>query len=129
MIVEDDTDTRLMLKYILEIWNYRVIEAVSGEEALEKAEQFQPDIILMDFMLPNINGLTATKRIRELSNQKQAVIIFLSAYTEDKSRAAALAAGADDFLNKPVDFGKLELSLEHNFNNKSGLNRLYSEVL
>jgi DNA-binding response OmpR family regulator len=118
-----------MLKYILEIWNYRVIEAVSGEEALEKSKQFQPDIILMDLMLPKTNGIVATRRIRELSNQRQAVIIFLSAYTEDKSRAAAMAAGADDFLNKPVDFGRLELSLENNFNTKSKLNRLYSEVI
>jgi CheY-like chemotaxis protein len=121
LIVEDDEDTRQMLKYLLEIWNYRIIEAVTGEEALEKAENFQPDVILMDYRLPTIDGLTTTRRLREISKLEKTIIIFVSANTDNKTRAAALAAGANDYLIKPIDFGKLEQSLSGNFNLKQPL--------
>ncbi len=130
LIVEDDMDTRLMLKYLLEIWHYRVIEAVTGEEALEMATSQKPDVILMDYKLPKIDGLTATERIRELPIHRQTVIIFVSAYSEERVRASVLAAGANDYLVKPIDFGDLEISLEkHLNNNKTFGKRLSSEVL
>lgn len=112
LIVEDDADTRLMLKYLLGIWNYRVIEADTGEEALEMVASQNPDVILMDYKLPNIDGLTASIRIREIPGHEETTIIFVSAYSDEKIRASVLAAGANDYLVKPINFGELEVSLE-----------------
>lgn len=119
LIVEDDEDTRLMLKYLLEIWNYRVIEAVTGEEAVEKAKIKHPDVILMDYKLPKIDGLTATRRIREQNELDGTVIIFVSAESAPSVRASALAVGGSDFLLKPIDFGALEISLETHLKSKN----------
>ena len=112
LVVEDNEDTRLMLKYLLEIWNYQVIEANTGEEALQVAAREKPDVILMDYRLPRIDGITATSRIREQPSLKDTVIIFVSASSEPSVRASAVAAGGDDFLIKPINFGALEISLE-----------------
>ena len=112
LIVEDDGETRTMMTYLLKLWSYRVIEAVDGEEGLRMAENLHPDIILMDYDLPKINGLITTGRIRELPLHKETPIVFISAFSEPSVRASALAAGADDFLVKPIDFGQLEKSLD-----------------
>lgn len=119
LIVEDDEDTRLMLRYLLEIWNYQVIEANTGEEALGLAASEKPDVILMDYKLPKIDGLATTKRLREQASLEQTVIIFVSASSESSVRADALAVGGDDFLVKPIDFGALEISLEKHLKSKN----------
>jgi len=129
LVVEDDADTRLMLKYLLEIWNYRVIEAVTGEEALDKATSRNPDLILMDYMLPDIDGLTTTERMRELPILAKTPIIFVSAYSEEKVRASVLAAGANDYLIKPINFGELEIALEKHLKNKSSSQNIPREAL
>lgn len=117
LIVEDDEDTRVMMKYLLNLWSYEVIEAVDGEEGIQIAEDFSPDVILMDYSLPKMNGLTATERIRELPMHGKTPIIFISAFAEPTARASAFAAGANDFLVKPIDFGQLENSLDIHFKN------------
>jgi two-component system sensor histidine kinase BarA len=73
----------------------------------------------MDFSLPKIDGLTATRQIRELAMHGETPIIFISAHTEAAVRDSALAAGADDFLTKPVDFGELEEALDTHSKNKN----------
>ena len=112
LVVEDDEDMSLMLKYLLEIWKYRVILAADTEQAIHLAEACQPDIVLVDYRFPNIDGLAFTRRVREMSSLAETVIVSISAYSESAARADALAAGSDDFLFKPIDFGKLETSLE-----------------
>jgi CheY-like chemotaxis protein len=112
LIVEDDPDTRLMLKYLLEMWNHRVIEAMSGEEAVEMAAKTNPDVILMDLKLPKIDGLTATERICALPTPVKPVIIFVSAVNDGQIRDSALSVGADEYLIKPINFGELERMLE-----------------
>lgn len=119
LVVEDDDDTSLMLKYLLEIWKYRVILAVSDDQAMQLAENCQPDVILMDYKLPNIDGLATTRRMRELPSLAETVIISISACSEPSLRASALAAGSNEFLYKPVDFGKLEISLETHLQTKN----------
>jgi len=119
LIVEDDDDTRIMMKYLLTLWGYEIIEAIDGEEGFRMAEEYQPDIILMDYSLPKNDGLTTTKQIRELAMHGETPIIFISAHTEASVRESALAAGADDFLTKPVDFGQLENALDKHSKNKN----------
>ncbi len=120
LIIEDDEDTRTMMTYLLKLWDYRVVEAASGEEGLQMAENLHPDVILMDYNLPKIDGLAATRRIRELPMLEQTPIIFISAFSEPSVCASALAAGADEFLVKPVDFGQLEKTLDRHLKNGCG---------
>ncbi len=111
LVVEMDEDTRLMMKYLLEMWKHRVIETAEIDEALHLTELRQPDFILFSGSAQTGGSLTTIRRMRELSSG-QTGIIFISAFSETAVRASALAAGADDFLIKPIDFGRLELKLQ-----------------
>lgn len=111
LIVEEDSDNRLMLRLLLETWKYRVIEAGSGEEAFVLAEKEQPDVILMDVRLPLLDGLATTRRIRASTKIDGVPVVLLSGYAEDEYRRAAFAAGGSEYLVKPLDFAKLENTL------------------
>lgn len=111
LIVERDDDTRLMLKYLLELWKYQVVEAVSNEEAAGLTKTFRPALILMNIESGNGTSLTSSRRIRELRAFDGATIILISTPVEPEVRTSALAV-ADDFLVKPIDFGYLEKILE-----------------
>ncbi len=113
LVVEDDADTRLMLKYLLEIWNYQVIVAKDDDEAFQMAIHYQPDLILMSINSEETVRLTNSRLMRETPTLEQTVIIFISAYSDKKVRASALASGGDDYLVKPIDFGVLEKPLEN----------------
>ena len=79
---------------------------------MQLAESCQPDVVLMDYKLPNIDGPDTTRRMRELPVLAETVIISISADSEPSVRASAIAAGSNEFLFKPIDFGNLEISLE-----------------
>lgn len=113
LVVEEDADTRLMLKYLLEIWNYQVIEAKTDEEAFQMAIHYRPDLILMSINAGETDRLATSRRMREVSTLEQAVVIFVSVYSDEKTRASALASGGNDYLVKPIDFGVLEKTLEN----------------
>lgn len=117
LVVEADEDTRLMMKYLLQIWGYRVIEAARVEDALEMTEAQQPNAILFCGKTKEETDF-AVRRMRELSPVAETVIIFISSFSEPPVRAAALNAGADDFLVKPIDFGQLEELLAENLKRK-----------
>lgn len=104
LIVEDFEDTRFLMRLELEKRGFRVLEAVNGEEGIRTAMAEHPDIILMDIGLPFIDGITATRRIREDESLKQTLIVALTAHHESEYRASALAAGCDAYLTKPIDF-------------------------
>jgi CheY-like chemotaxis protein len=107
LIADDHDDTRLLLRLKLEQLGYRVVEAADGEEAVETARRECPDIILMDLSLPKLDGLAATRRIREDPQTRDAVIVALTAHAEPQYRANALAAGLNAFVTKPVDLNWL----------------------
>lgn len=113
LIVEGDADTRLMMKYLLEIWNYQVIEAENDDEAFQMAIHYRPDLILMSINAKETERLTTSRRMRDVPTLEQAVIIFVSGYSDEKTRASALASGGNDYLVKPIDFGVLEKTLEN----------------
>lgn len=108
MVVEDFEDNRFMMRRLLEMSGYRVLEAINGEEAVKLAEQEQPDLILMDLSLPLLDGLAATRRIRAHEGLRQVPIIAVSAHDTADFHADALAAGCNDYVTKPIDFDKLE---------------------
>jgi len=107
MIVDDEFLTRNMLSIMLTKVGHEVTEAEDGLEAIEMLKQNQPDVILMDLMMPRCDGITATKSIRVNTNMNDLPIIFLSAKTDGPTIQAGLDAGANRFLTKPVSYSDL----------------------
>ncbi len=101
LVAEDHEDTRSLLNYLLELYGCRVVEAEDGEDAVRLAVDKRPKLVLMDINLPSLDGLAATRRMRQTSALQGVPIIFLSGYAEASFRAKALAQGGDDFLVKP----------------------------
>lgn len=108
LIVEDHEDTRALLRYVMESQGRFVLEAVDGNEAVLLAEKFLPNIILMDTELPECDGLSATRKIRELAATQDVPIVFLSGHVRPEHRAAAFENGGNEYLNKPISLDELE---------------------
>ena len=103
LLVEDFDDTRLMMKLWLQKKGYRVIEAEDGQQAVELAPTEQPDLIIMDMMMPGLGGLDATRQIREYQSLRQTPIVAVSAYGADEYRARALDAGCNEYVPTPFE--------------------------
>ena len=102
LIVDDDPDIIEILRYNLSLAGYEVKAASNGKEAIKKAKIFIPEIILLDVMMPEMDGIEACRLIREISSLNNSRIIFLSARNEDYTQLSAFDAGADDYISKPV---------------------------
>jgi CheY-like chemotaxis protein len=107
LVVEDHDDTRLLLKLLLEHEGYVIMEVADGLEAVEIAARECPDLVLMDGSLPGLDGLSATRRMREQESLRHVPIIALSGHTGQEFRAEARAAGCDALITKPLDFSQL----------------------
>ena len=108
LLVEDTEDNRFMMRRLLEMSGYGVIEATNGEEAVRLAESGRPALILMDLSLPVIDGLAATRAIRKLDGFKETPIVAVSAHDTSDFQSEALAAGCNSYSTKPIDFSHLE---------------------
>ena len=102
LVVDDDPEIVEILKYNLSNSDFEVKVAYNGIQAVKKSKKFNPDIILLDVMMPEMNGIEACTEIRNIDNLKNVQIIFLSARGEDYTQIAAFDAGADDYINKPI---------------------------
>jgi CheY-like chemotaxis protein len=103
LLVEDFDDTRLMMKMWLVKNGYRVLEAETGEEGVEMAQKERPDLIIMDMMMPGMNGLDATQLIRQDRALRRTPIVAVSAYGADEYRSIALEAGCDEYVSTPFE--------------------------
>ena len=103
LLVEDFDDTRLMMKMWLLKKGYRVLEAETGEEGVEMAQKEKPDLIIMDMMMPGMNGLDATQLIRQDGALRQTPIVAVSAYGVNEYRSIALEAGCNEYVSTPFD--------------------------
>ena len=103
LVVDDDTRTLRMMEAMLVPAGYCVILAENGNEAISKATENSPDIILLDVMMPEIDGFEVAKRLQTIIETKDIPIVMVTALGEVKDRVKALKMGADDFLTKPVD--------------------------
>ena len=103
LLVEDFDDTRLMMKLWLNKQGYHVVEADSGEEAIRLAQKELPDLIIMDMMMPGLNGLDATHQIREHQALRQTPIVAVSAYGADEYRTIAIEAGCNEYVSTPFE--------------------------
>ncbi len=102
LIVDDDPDILEFVKYNLEKEDFKVDMASTGKEALEKIKSFNPDLVLLDVMLPDFDGVEVCMKIREDKDGHQPIIAFLTARSEDYSQIAGLEAGGDDYISKPI---------------------------
>ena len=102
LIVDDDQDIIEILRYNLCLNGYNVKSAINGKEAIKKAKLFIPDIILLDIMMPIMDGIEACYKIKKIPSLKNTIIIFLSARSEDFTQIAAFDAGGYDYISKPV---------------------------
>lgn len=114
LIADDHADSRNMLKILFEMRGYRVIEAADGEDAVWMAERSCPNLILMDVELPHLSGLDAARQIQRLDKLSNVPIVFLSAHAGRGFSEAAFAAGATDYLVKPVNLNQLENIVDEN---------------
>jgi two-component system, cell cycle response regulator DivK len=109
LVVEDNDDTRAIIRLELERCGYRIVEAADGREAIEITEKFCPDLILMDLNMPDVDGLTAAQTIRKYSEHCAGVpILAITAYDTIGIEEAAREAGCDAYIKKPLDMPQLE---------------------
>ena len=102
LVVDDEPDIVEILKYNLQKEGYEVATAEDGHKAVKTAIKFQPDVILLDIMMPNQDGVETCLQIRQIPELKHAFIIFLTARLEEYSEVAAFDVGADDYITKPI---------------------------
>jgi len=102
LLVDDDKDILEFLSYNLKKAGFEVDTAVDGSLALLKSVTFLPDLIVMDVMMPVMDGIETCEKIRQIPEMKDVLITFLTARSEDYSLIAGLNAGADDYISKPV---------------------------
>jgi len=107
LIVEDNQDNRELIVKALRINGYKLIEAVDGEEAIEKAKSERPDLILMDLFIPKIDGYEVTRRLKGNDEFKNIPVIACTAHAMKGDMEDALAAGCDGYIPKPIDVRKL----------------------
>ena len=102
LLVDDEPDVIEIIRYNLDQEGYKIYTASDGKEALKKAKKNIPHLIIMDVMMPNIDGIEACEQLRNDVSFNETIIMFLTARGEDYSHVAALEAGADDYLTKPI---------------------------
>jgi len=119
ILIADDQERNIkILKVLCRSLGHETIEAANGLEAVEVALSQQPDAILMDVMMPEMDGFAATEKIKTMEETKHIPVIMVTALGTREDRLTGIARGADDFLTKPVDLEELKLKLKNNLRNK-----------
>ncbi len=107
LIVDDEPDLVETLRFALELEGYKVLVAVNGEEGLNTARQEKPDLILLDLMLPKLDGYKVCRLLKFDERYKSIPILMLTAKTQDKDRMLGKETGANEYLTKPFDMDEL----------------------
>ena len=122
LIIEDDHAIREMLHHFLASKNYAIKEAEDGEQALELLGEMNPDLILLDWMLPDLSGPDILQIIRRNKVQKDIPVIMLTARAEEEDKIKGLEVGADDYMTKPVSLKELYARIRALIRRSQGLN-------
>jgi DNA-binding response OmpR family regulator len=112
LVVDDEADFSELLQFRLRDREYEVLSAATGTEALDKARRHLPDAILLDLLLPDLDGLTLCEILRRHHSTRGTPVIMISAVSSDVTRHSARLAGASAFFSKPLDFDRLRTQLE-----------------
>jgi two-component system alkaline phosphatase synthesis response regulator PhoP len=102
LLVDDEPDILEILEYNLTSEGYQVDTAKNGLEALKKADEWKPHLVLLDVMMPEMDGIETCEKLRNNASLSDVLIVFLTARSEDYSQVAGLEAGADDYITKPI---------------------------
>ena len=124
LIVDDDTSAREVLVQMLEPEGYEVIQAESGEEALELAGSLHVDAFLLDIGMPRMNGIDLCRALRRMERYSRVPIIFLTGQADDVALEEAFASGGDDFLGKPSTMAGVRVRLKNHLQRMDYLQRL-----
>ncbi len=119
LIIDDESIARITIDALLSSENYEMYFAENGEDGITIASQILPDIILLDVMMPGMNGFETCRKIRSMPNLAEVPILLVTALDDRESRMAGLQAGADDFITKPYDIFELQVRIQ----NMTRLNR------
>jgi CheY-like chemotaxis protein len=112
LVVDDNADTRVVVRWQLERWGCRVLEASDGQEAFDAVVESRPDLVLMDLSMPRVDGYDAIRQIRGREESASLPVIAVTAFDRADSRDGAATAGCNYFLSKPIDFYRLEVLVE-----------------
>jgi signal transduction histidine kinase len=124
LIVEDGHDTVELLRYNLQKEDYQTVIARTGAEAINAVQRHMPDVVLLDVMLPELNGWDVCRILRESAKSKSVPIIMLTALSAEDARIKALTLGADDFLSKPFSLRELSLKIRKLIDQQQTIKRL-----
>jgi two-component system alkaline phosphatase synthesis response regulator PhoP len=102
LLVDDEPDILEIVGYNLEQAGYQIFKAENGKDAVKQAQKVKPHLIIMDVMMPEMDGMEACEKIREIPELKDTIITFLTARSEDYSQVAGFEVGADDYIAKPI---------------------------
>jgi two-component system alkaline phosphatase synthesis response regulator PhoP len=102
LLVDDEPDILEFMEYNLKKENYEIFKATNGKEAITEAKKVQPDLIILDIMMPEMDGIETCRALREMPEFKKTMIAFLTARNEDYSQIAGFDVGADDYITKPI---------------------------
>jgi two-component system phosphate regulon response regulator PhoB len=111
LVVDDDEDINDSLQHALRLAGYEVVGAISGTAALAETARAVPDLVLLDQMLPDIDGVEICRRLRAAPETRRVPIVFLTARGDEKARVRGLALGADDYVVKPFSMAELLLRI------------------
>jgi len=112
IVAESDEETRGLIRSLLELLGFAVVEALTGQEAYESALCYQPDLILIELRLPIVSGFTAIRRIKKESDLSSVPIIAMSSKNTTTNHNLALASGCSAHVQKPIEFDHLESVVE-----------------
>ncbi len=127
LVVDDEEVNRALLRDPLETHGYEIIEAENGEQALQQVARRQPDLILLDVMMPRMDGFEVCRRLKSDARTAHIPILMVTALSERMERMMGIAAGASDFLTKPVDLQELTLRVGHAAHAKHLFDQLQAE--
>ena len=127
LVVDDEEANRTLLRDPLETHGYEIVEAENGEQALQKVAQRPPDVILLDVMMPRMDGFEVCRRLKNDARTAHIPILMVTALSERMERMMGIAAGASDFLSKPIDLQELTLRVGHAVHAKHLFDQLQAE--
>jgi two-component system, cell cycle response regulator DivK len=113
LYIEDNPENRMLVRRVLEIEGYTVVEADSGNAGLAKAETTTPDLVLMDINLPEMDGYELTRRLKLMKHLADIPIVAMTANVMRGDREKTLAAGCDGYIQKPIDVDQLPAQVAH----------------
>ena len=108
LVVDDEEPILELLKYNLEKGGYEVKTALDGAKAVDIARKFVPDLVLLDIMMPKMDGVETCRLLRDIPELQKTFVVFLTARSEEYSEVAAFDVGADDYINKPIKASRID---------------------